>query len=667
MNLNRRKEFVNLDKCLEMIKEIEKENINKICVECGANMPEYVSINNGVFLCQSCILSHAGLPSSISNIIKNDYKVMTFNEIKYIYYGGNKRLLEFIDFEFPKLKLLAPCFFYKTKIMDYYRKRLRNLVEENKDDNNLEKPSLESAYQLMDENTEKNLDENLKLINNCNKSNSTELFGNNDFKNNIIINNCYNIQLNKQNENQTKTLNEQNFDFCNNNKDNYKNNKKLYLKKLFTGKFERNSVCLDKNYKSIELSSMKDDIKNKSNINNNTSNIINKNHINNKNNKSNKKYISLFINPSNKIMDSIGNKFLSPLKTERIKVKNTIERDEDISHLKKFETIKNNSMSLTAKYPFYTPHPKKSETYIKLNENLNKCVNEKIKHHRISRNRGQILEQKHEGNKTLNSCSKKNNKDKNLHILYERKVTKRVNTSQIKNKCITIIKKINFENKNKSSKNIYQKKMSSDKLKVNLNKNIDKSSSRSVMKTLRVNKSNYEKLKKEKNIKKDKEKTIKEKLGIIIDEINLNETKKTKEKKEEIVQKILDVINNEKINTNNKEKEEEKNQKESQSIKRNLNINHETKRKNNKIKKNNLDNYIGIFNNSNNKKNRVIYFKKMKGIKNKTNNDFHSSIRVSKINTKKPNNLLCNTIRKINNSVNEEQKLNNEKDLSGSL
>ena len=132
---------------LNMTKEIIKDESNNYCVECGEFEPKYISINNGVFLCKECILNHLQLSQESSTIIKNDLKILNPNEIKYIHNGGNKKLLDFINNEFPKLKEFPPQILYNTKAMDYYRKNLKFLTEGG---NAPIKPSLDDALTIIE-------------------------------------------------------------------------------------------------------------------------------------------------------------------------------------------------------------------------------------------------------------------------------------------------------------------------------------------------------------------------------------------------------------------------------------------------------------------------------------------------------------------------------------
>ena len=130
---------------IKMIKETLKDESNDNCVECGANNPQYISINNSIFLCKDCILNHLQLPQEASTIIKNDLKILNFEEIQYIYNGGNRKLLDFINNEFPKLKEFPPQQLYITKAMDYYRKNLKYLTEGG---TKPIKPGIKEAYEL---------------------------------------------------------------------------------------------------------------------------------------------------------------------------------------------------------------------------------------------------------------------------------------------------------------------------------------------------------------------------------------------------------------------------------------------------------------------------------------------------------------------------------------
>ena len=130
---------------IKIIEEKINDELNKYCVECGNENPEYISINNGIFICVECVQNHFKFPKNISEIIKNDRKSLTFDEIQPLLCGGNKSLLDFINNEFPKLSEFPPHILYRTEAMVYYRRNLQYLI---KGGIPPEKPSMKNAYNI---------------------------------------------------------------------------------------------------------------------------------------------------------------------------------------------------------------------------------------------------------------------------------------------------------------------------------------------------------------------------------------------------------------------------------------------------------------------------------------------------------------------------------------
>ena len=114
----------------DMLESIEKDPLNSECYECGASDPEYISVNNGIFLCRECVRLHLQLPDEITLIVDNDINTLTENEIKHVYFGGNRKLYEFINNNCPKLNNYERSNFYSSMEMKYYRDTLAALVEE---------------------------------------------------------------------------------------------------------------------------------------------------------------------------------------------------------------------------------------------------------------------------------------------------------------------------------------------------------------------------------------------------------------------------------------------------------------------------------------------------------------------------------------------------------
>ena len=130
---------------VKMIEQKLNDELNNYCVECGNENPEYISINNGVFICVECVQNHLRFPKNISKIIKNNKNSLTLSEIQCLLCGGNKALLDFINNEFPKLSEFPPNILYRTQAMIYYRQNLQYLINGGIPPI---KPSIKYAYKI---------------------------------------------------------------------------------------------------------------------------------------------------------------------------------------------------------------------------------------------------------------------------------------------------------------------------------------------------------------------------------------------------------------------------------------------------------------------------------------------------------------------------------------
>ena len=160
---------------------------NNECFECANLNPEFISLNNGIFICKKCIKNHINLPKSISNILKNDLNNLTLKNIQYLCFGGNEKLKQFVQNEFPKLKKFEFHNVYKTYAMDYYRKYLEYLIEGGIKPN---KPNKNKAYDLIKINNINHKNKNTHIkINIDNKISNLDEANTNTKKNTHIDNN----------------------------------------------------------------------------------------------------------------------------------------------------------------------------------------------------------------------------------------------------------------------------------------------------------------------------------------------------------------------------------------------------------------------------------------------------------------------------------------------
>ena len=128
------------------IQEIYKDEMNNECFDCRKPNPDFISANNGVFICRECMAIHYQFSDEVSLIIKNNLFLLNEEQINYIYFGGNRKLLEFIKYKFPKLQEFEPELLYKTQAMQYYRDNLYYLAEGG---NKPIKPTENCAYNLI--------------------------------------------------------------------------------------------------------------------------------------------------------------------------------------------------------------------------------------------------------------------------------------------------------------------------------------------------------------------------------------------------------------------------------------------------------------------------------------------------------------------------------------
>ena len=95
---------------------------NKRCNDCGEKHVTYVSINNGITICNLCVQIHRQLGPKISELkkIDEDFDDYTMN---FFIYGGNKNFHKFLK-ELGVNSGMQRTKLYKTKGADYYRKYL---------------------------------------------------------------------------------------------------------------------------------------------------------------------------------------------------------------------------------------------------------------------------------------------------------------------------------------------------------------------------------------------------------------------------------------------------------------------------------------------------------------------------------------------------------------
>ena len=89
MSFNDKKKYTNNSEKKKKIKENKNDELNKECFDCGSCNPEYISINNGVFICEDCLYIHNKFPKQISTTLKKNLSSLNSKELEFMYLGGN--------------------------------------------------------------------------------------------------------------------------------------------------------------------------------------------------------------------------------------------------------------------------------------------------------------------------------------------------------------------------------------------------------------------------------------------------------------------------------------------------------------------------------------------------------------------------------------------------
>jgi len=87
MSFNDKKKYTNNSEKKKKIKENKNDELNKECFDCGSCNPEYISINNGVFICEDCLYIHNKFPKQISTTLKKKFIFIKFKRIKIHVFG----------------------------------------------------------------------------------------------------------------------------------------------------------------------------------------------------------------------------------------------------------------------------------------------------------------------------------------------------------------------------------------------------------------------------------------------------------------------------------------------------------------------------------------------------------------------------------------------------
>lgn len=123
-----------------------KNPTNNFCFDCQAKNPDWVSVNNGIFLCSSCQQKHRMYGHNVSYVKSIEMDSFKEEHVKMISNSGNERLKELLKMYSIKDDVNRDVL-YTSYLLDYYRKLLKSEI---KNDPKPTPPNFEEPLQPFD-------------------------------------------------------------------------------------------------------------------------------------------------------------------------------------------------------------------------------------------------------------------------------------------------------------------------------------------------------------------------------------------------------------------------------------------------------------------------------------------------------------------------------------
>jgi hypothetical protein len=100
---------------------------NNMCFECGCPGPQWVSINNGIFICLQCAGKHRGFGVQVSFVRSLQMDNLTELQSRLLKFGGNRAFADFISLYDLHAEPIETLYF--TKASQLYRDKLKEMAE----------------------------------------------------------------------------------------------------------------------------------------------------------------------------------------------------------------------------------------------------------------------------------------------------------------------------------------------------------------------------------------------------------------------------------------------------------------------------------------------------------------------------------------------------------